>query len=234
MWLNLSAQSVSYDPGPDLKCNALSKPPARIIQPWRDQGWLRQLKVYRLHRHAKGWQTHCWWRYPAGRWPAPPRELIIRAQREFSSGTLITYNITSDSEIASVLLCNAAPTQLALFHMDIQRVLSSEEVQNLQMDLKILYQTLEIETPFHPELSPTDFRIAQLLLHGIGQHQIALAIGQSESTVRSRIAVLCRRYGVTSRRMLMIRLLKTIGRKRPQKSTAPHADNLPDWSEQHV
>jgi len=118
--------------------------------------------------------------------------------------------------------------------MDIQRVLSSEEVQNLQMDLKILYQTLEIETPFHPELSPTDFRIAQLLLHGIGQHQIALAIGQSESTVRSRIAVLCRRYGVTSRRMLMIRLLKTIGRKRPQKSTAPHADNLPDWSEQHV
>ena len=223
MWLNLLAQPATCGTGPALTCHALGKSPSDFASKWRKQGWFRQIKVYRLLRRYKGWQTRSWWRYPAGRWPAPPRELIVRAQREAISGSPHPYCIATCSQLAMSLLCNPAPTQIALFHLDITRALSDMELRDVQAELLILYTTLEIEAPFHPELTPTDLRIAQMLVEGIGQNEIAAQIGQSESTIRSRIAVLCRRHGVPNRRMLLARLLKTIENKRSGGNrTLPH------------
>jgi DNA-binding NarL/FixJ family response regulator len=121
------------------------------------------------------------------------------------------------------LLCNPTPTQIALFHLEITRELSNTELRDIQAELLILYSVLETEEPFHPELAPTDLRIAQMLVEGIGQNEIAAQIGQSESTIRSRIAVMCRRHGVPNRRMLLARLLKTIQNKKPgSKRSIPH------------
>ncbi|MDD5375820.1 LuxR C-terminal-related transcriptional regulator [Acidithiobacillus sp.] len=213
MWLNLLAQPAACGAGPALKCYALGRSPTEIAKGWREQGWFRQIKVYRLHRHYKGWQTTSWWRYPAGRWPALPRELIVRAQREATAGNPHPYCITTSSQLAMSILCNLAPTQIALCHLEITRQLSHTELRDIQAELLILYTSLETKEPFHPELTPTDLRIAQMLVEGIGQNEIAAQIGQSESTIRSRIAVMCRRHGVPNRRMLLARLLKTIENK---------------------
>ena len=213
MWLNLLAQPAACGAGPALKCYALGRSPTEIAKEWREQGWFRQIKVYRLHRHCKGWQTTSWWRYPAGRWPALPRELIVRAQREATAGNPHPYCITTSSQLAMSIRCNLAPMQIALFHLEITRQLSHTELRDIQAELLILYTSLETKEPFHPELTPTDLRIAQMLVEGIGQNEIAAQIGQSESTIRSRIAVMCRRHGVPNRRMLLARLLKTIENK---------------------
>jgi DNA-binding CsgD family transcriptional regulator len=213
MWLNLLAQPAACGAGPALKCYALGRSPTEIAKGWREQGWFRQIKVYRLHRHCKGWQTTSWWRYPAGRWPALPRELIVRAQREATAGNPHPYCITTSSQLAMSIRCNLAPMQIALFHLEITRQLSHTELRDIQAELLILYTSLETKEPFHPELTPTDLRIAQMLVEGIGQNEIAAQIGQSESTIRSRIAVMCRRHGVPNRRMLLARLLKTIENK---------------------
>ena len=213
MWLNLLAQPAACGAGPALKCYALGRSPTEIAKGWREQGWFRQIKVYRLHRHCKGWQTTSWWRYPAGRWPALPRELIVRAQREATAGNPHPYCITTSSQLAMSILCNLAPMQIALCHLEITRQLSHTELRDIQAELLILYTSLETKEPFHPELTPTDLRIAQMLVEGIGQNEIAAQIGQSESTIRSRIAVMCRRHGVPNRRMLLARLLKTIESK---------------------
>ncbi len=213
MWLNLLAQPAACGAGPALKCYALGRSPTEIAKGWREQGWFRQIKVYRLHRHCKGWQTTSWWRYPAGRWPALPRELIVRAQREATAGNPHPYCITTSSQLAMSILCNLAPMQIALCHLEITRQLSHTELRDIQAELLILYTSLETKEPFHPELTPTDLRIAQMLVEGIGQNEIAAQIGQSESTIRSRIAVMCRRHGVPNRRMLLARLLKTIENK---------------------
>ena len=213
MWLNLLAQPAACGAGPALKCYALGRSPTEIAKGWREHGWFRQIKVYRLHRHCKGWQTTSWWRYPAGRWPALPRELIVRAQREATAGNPHPYCITTSSQLAMSILCNLAPMQIALCHLEITRQLSHTELRDIQAELLILYTSLETKEPFHPELTPTDLRIAQMLVEGIGQNEIAAQIGQSESTIRSRIAVMCRRHGVPNRRMLLARLLKTIENK---------------------
>ncbi|MBU2848669.1 helix-turn-helix transcriptional regulator [Acidithiobacillus ferriphilus] len=223
MWLNLLAQPTACGAGQALKCYALGRSPSDISRRWREQGWFRQIKVYRLHRHCKGWRTTSWWRYPTGRWPAPPRELIVRVQREVTSGNPHPYCIATSSQLAMSLLCNPTPTQIALFHLEITRELSNTELRDIQAELIILYSVLETEEPFHPELTPTDLRIAQMLVEGIGQNEIAAQIGQSESTIRSRIAVMCRRHGVPNRRMLLARLLKTIQNKKPgSKRSIPH------------
>ncbi|MHB8251835.1 hypothetical protein [Acidithiobacillus sp.] len=60
MWLNLLAQPAACGTGPALKCYALGRSPTDIARGWREQGWFRQIKVYRLHRHCKGWQTTSW------------------------------------------------------------------------------------------------------------------------------------------------------------------------------
>ena len=135
-------------------------------------------------------------------------------QREATAGNPHPYCITTSSQLAMSILCNLTPTQIALCHLEITRELNHTELREIQAELLILYTSLETKEPFHPELTPTDLRIAQMLVEGIGQNEIATQIGQSESTIRSRIAVMCRRHGVPNRRMLLARLLKTIENKR--------------------
>lgn len=232
MWLKLLAQTKLQGTDATLLNNNLQLSPTQMAQHWRNLGWLRQIKTYRIHRQSKSWQTHCWWRYPAGRWPTPPRELIVRAQREATGNTPTPHTVMTSLEIASSFVCNDTPMQIILFHLDTQRILTAVEMQKIQAGLTFLHSRLEIEYPFHPELNPTDLRIAQLLVNGIGQSQIALQLGQSESTIRSRIAALCRRHGVPNRRMLLARLLRTIGSKK-QIATLPFGATS-DWSEQHA
>ncbi len=234
MWLKLLARPETLGQSPALICNDTSTSPIQIVQHWRNLGWMRQIKVYRLHRQAKRWKTYCWWRYPSGRWPCPPREIIARIQREISGGDTTSRPISAPNEVVFSLLCSTTPTQVILFHLDTRRTLNSEELHEMQTVLHNLYQILETEHPFHPELNPTDLRIAQMLLHGVGQSHIALELGQSESTIRSRIASLCRRHGVANRRMLMVRLLKTIGSKNRHALKSSMANHPSDWSEQHA
>ncbi|WP_437558960.1 helix-turn-helix transcriptional regulator [Acidithiobacillus sulfuriphilus] len=207
MWSNLPAQRAALGP----RYHVVEAPPFRMAREWRDQGWLRQIKVYRLRRQCKGWQVAPWWRFPPGRWPAPPRELIAWAQRQAASNEQHPCHTTTALRLAvSFLLC-PYPTQMALYCLELSEDLETQVVPILQESLRTFHAILEAEEPFHPQLTPGDLRIAQMLLEGIGQSEVAARLGLSESTVRSRIAVLCRRYGVPNRRALLACLFKTIG-----------------------
>lgn len=229
MWSNRQAQPAAC-------CGvSLSQPatvvasPFHIARDWRDQGWLRQIKVFRLRRQRKGWQVAPWWRYPPGRWPAPPREIIAWAQRQAISGKQHPCHILLPPHLAISFLLSSAPAHMALYCMELSDGLGDHDAFPVHPHLVDFHAVLQAQEPFHPHLGPGDLRIARMLLEGLGQTEVATQLGLSESTVRSRITVLCRRYGAPNRRALLACLFKTMGpgqqdRRRSPPSTPAHLE----------
>ena len=209
MWSNLQAQPAACRGAAPPRHAAAS--PFNIAREWRDQGWLRQIKVYRLRRQCKGWLVAPWWRYPPGRWPAPPREFIAWAQRQAICGKQHPCHVFLPPHLAISFLLSSAPVHVALYCMELSEGLGDQDALLLHLRASDFHAILQAEEPFHPQLIPCDLRIAQMLLEGLGQSEVAARLGLSESTVRSRIKALCRRYGVANRRALLSCLLKTIG-----------------------
>ncbi len=169
--------------------------------------WLRVARIYRCRSLGSKSELQPWWRYPQARWGSVSPQL--RALARSQAGLHQEFHLLDGTRLfyARPLRHN----RRLMAEMELQPSAVAElpwpEIRSL------LTRVIEL-VPFIPPLEAEDRQLARLLLQGRRSAQLSHLLQWPASKIRSRMARLCRLFGVQSYAELMDCLWQAHQRKK--------------------